>query len=101
MQPAQVEKAWVLDDGNLMKRQIAFVPALYKIFDEILVNAADNKQRDQKMSKSVYLATNSFTCFNVKISCILFPTTTLQNAGDDKPRKMRDLGVEQWQGHTD
>ena len=26
------------------------MPGLYKIFDEILVNAADNKQRDPKMN---------------------------------------------------
>lgn len=27
------------------------VPGLYKIFDEILVNAADNKQRDASMDR--------------------------------------------------
>merc|ERR1719515_697766 len=31
-------------------RSISYVPALYKIFDEILVNAADNLQRDTSMS---------------------------------------------------
>ncbi|KAG7251676.1 hypothetical protein CRUP_007969 [Coryphaenoides rupestris] len=31
-------------------REITYVPGLYKIFDEILVNAADNKQRDKNMS---------------------------------------------------
>ena len=30
-------------------RDVSFVPGLYKIFDEILVNAADNKQRDKNM----------------------------------------------------
>ena len=30
-------------------RPITFVPGLYKIFDEIMVNAADNKQRDPSM----------------------------------------------------
>ena len=35
-----------------MKRyKVEFVPVLYKIFDEILVNAADNKQRDPSMTK--------------------------------------------------
>jgi DNA gyrase/topoisomerase IV subunit B len=29
-------------------RKVSIVPGLYKIFDEILVNAADNKQRDEK-----------------------------------------------------
>ena len=32
-------------------REISFVPGLYKIFDEILVNAADNKQRDKNMNE--------------------------------------------------
>lgn len=30
-------------------RSVTFVPGLYKIFDEILVNAADQKQRDPNM----------------------------------------------------
>eukprot|EP00968_Pinguiococcus_pyrenoidosus_P019326 scaffold2093_cov241-Pinguiococcus_pyrenoidosus.AAC.3 len=39
---------WILDpeSGNIVRRSITYVPALLKIFDEILVNAADNKQRD-------------------------------------------------------
>ncbi|KAJ0060186.1 hypothetical protein NL108_004054, partial [Boleophthalmus pectinirostris] len=42
---------WVYDeDVGLNCRDITFVPGLYKIFDEILVNAADNKQRDSSMS---------------------------------------------------
>lgn len=36
--------------GKMIQKEISFVPGLYKIFDEILVNAADNKQRDKKMS---------------------------------------------------
>lgn len=43
---------WVWDGENgMVNREITFVPGLYKIFDEILVNASDNKQRDPKMSK--------------------------------------------------
>ena len=30
-------------------REISYVPGIYKIFDEIVVNAADNKQRDKTM----------------------------------------------------
>jgi DNA gyrase/topoisomerase IV subunit B len=46
----QNEKMWVWDEGSesMVSRQISFVPGLYKIFDEILVNAADNKIRDPK-----------------------------------------------------
>lgn len=36
--------------GKMVQREISYVPGLYKIFDEILVNAADNKQRDKHMS---------------------------------------------------
>ena len=44
---------WVFDQeiGALVNRSITFVPGLYKIFDEILVNAADNKQRDPSMTR--------------------------------------------------
>ena len=31
--------------------QISFVPGLYKIFDEIIVNAADNYQRDKNTNQ--------------------------------------------------
>jgi len=47
------EKMWVLDEDEnskkIVSREITYVPGFYKIFDEILVNAADNKQRDKKM----------------------------------------------------
>ncbi|RAL03925.1 DNA topoisomerase 2 [Aspergillus ibericus CBS 121593] len=32
-------------------REVSYVPGLYKIFDEIVVNAADNKQNDANMSE--------------------------------------------------
>jgi len=43
---------WVYNEkkGEMDYRNISYVPALYKIFDEILVNAADNLQRDPKMN---------------------------------------------------
>ncbi|AQK73823.1 DNA topoisomerase 2 [Zea mays] len=40
---------WIYEDGAMVNRSVTYVPGLYKIFDEILVNAADNKQRDPKM----------------------------------------------------
>ncbi|KAG5253909.1 DNA topoisomerase [Salix suchowensis] len=40
---------WVYEDDKIVHRSVTYVPGLYKIFDEILVNAADNKQRDPKM----------------------------------------------------
>uniref|UniRef100_A0A4W4H9A8 DNA topoisomerase 2 n=1 Tax=Electrophorus electricus TaxID=8005 RepID=A0A4W4H9A8_ELEEL len=45
------QQMWVFDEEIGMNlREITYVPGLYKIFDEILVNAADNKQRDKSMS---------------------------------------------------
>ncbi|EDW13467.1 DNA topoisomerase 2 [Drosophila mojavensis] len=46
------ELMWVHDaeKNRMVQREISFVPGLYKIFDEILVNAADNKQRDKSMN---------------------------------------------------
>jgi len=32
-------------------RDVSYVPGLYKIFDEILVNAADNKHNDKNMNE--------------------------------------------------
>jgi DNA topoisomerase-2 len=41
---------WDADKEEMEYKKITYVPALYKIFDEILVNAADNLQRDSSMS---------------------------------------------------
>jgi DNA topoisomerase-2 len=44
---------WVLDTATkqVVSKTITFTPGMYKIFDEIIVNAADNKQRDSTMNK--------------------------------------------------
>ena len=36
---------------RIRQREITFTPGFYKIFDEIVVNAADNKQRDPTMDR--------------------------------------------------
>ncbi|XP_042412378.1 DNA topoisomerase 2-like isoform X1 [Zingiber officinale] len=43
------QSLWVFENGEMVYRPVTYVPGLYKIFDEILVNAADNKQRDPSM----------------------------------------------------
>ncbi|WJX39561.1 DNA topoisomerase 2 [Trifolium repens] len=43
------QNLWVYENEEMVQRSISYVPGLYKIFDEILVNAADNKQRDPSM----------------------------------------------------
>lgn len=37
------------DKETMMHLKVTFVPGLHKIFDESLVNAVDNKQRDPSM----------------------------------------------------
>eukprot|EP00584_Thalassiosira_punctigera_P019142 CAMPEP_0172572992 /NCGR_PEP_ID=MMETSP1067-20121228/135960_1 /TAXON_ID=265564 ORGANISM="Thalassiosira punctigera, Strain Tpunct2005C2" /NCGR_SAMPLE_ID=MMETSP1067 /ASSEMBLY_ACC=CAM_ASM_000444 /LENGTH=1500 /DNA_ID=CAMNT_0013365583 /DNA_START=62 /DNA_END=4564 /DNA_ORIENTATION=+ len=39
------------ETSRFHQRDVTFTPGLYKIFDEILVNAADNKQRDPNMDR--------------------------------------------------
>lgn len=43
---------WIynLKEKRMEHKPISYVPGLYKIFDEILVNAADNRQRDKRMN---------------------------------------------------
>ena len=50
---SQSQLMWVIDDADqgqprMAQKQITYVPGLYKIFDEIIVNAVDNIQRDPK-----------------------------------------------------
>ena len=47
----QKERLWVFNskENKLEFREVSYVPGLFKIFDEILVNAADNYQ-----SKNIY-----------------------------------------------
>ena len=44
-------KMWVFNSASdsMELRTVQYVPGLFKLFDEILVNAADNKQRDKNM----------------------------------------------------
>ncbi|GAM89821.1 hypothetical protein ANO11243_078600 [Dothideomycetidae sp. 11243] len=47
------QQMWVYNSQTevMENRDVSFVPGLYKIFDEILVNAADNKQNDKNMNE--------------------------------------------------
>jgi DNA topoisomerase-2 len=45
----QQQPLWVHDGERLVFRAVTYAPGLYKIFDEILVNAADNRVRDPSM----------------------------------------------------
>ncbi|KAJ1939581.1 DNA topoisomerase 2, partial [Linderina macrospora] len=47
------DEMWVMDmtTKRMVRRNLHYTPGLYKIVDEILVNAADNKVRDPSMRK--------------------------------------------------
>ncbi|KAJ2850724.1 DNA topoisomerase 2 [Coemansia brasiliensis] len=47
------DEMWVLNSEKtrMVKRKLHYTPGLYKIVDEILVNAADNRSRDSSMKK--------------------------------------------------
>ncbi|ODV91810.1 hypothetical protein CANCADRAFT_30135 [Tortispora caseinolytica NRRL Y-17796] len=50
VEPTEMEM-WICDkDEHMVNKKIVITPGLYKIFDEILVNAADNKIRDPSMT---------------------------------------------------
>lgn len=46
------EDVWVYNhvDNAMEKRLVSYSPGMFKIFDEILINAGDNYQRDKKMT---------------------------------------------------
>ncbi len=58
----QQQQMWVHDGTRMVLANISFVPGLYKIFDEILVNAADNKVRDATMD-TVKVEINAVSCW--------------------------------------
>lgn len=41
----QTQQVWVQEGTGVAFKQVTYTPALYKIFDEIIVNAIDNKVR--------------------------------------------------------
>lgn len=62
-------KLWVFDpvSKDMEFKDVTIVPGLYKIFDEILVNAADNKIRDPSMDileVNIDVDTNTISIYN-------------------------------------
>ncbi|KAH7527866.1 hypothetical protein FEM48_Zijuj05G0012000 [Ziziphus jujuba var. spinosa] len=56
---------WVYQNDEMVHRSVTYVPGLYKIFDEILVNAADNKQRDPSMDSLKVIIDVEQNCISV------------------------------------
>ncbi|XP_059654326.1 DNA topoisomerase 2-like [Cornus florida] len=45
----ETKTCWVYENGGLVQRLVTYVPCLYNIFQEILLNVSDHKQRDPTM----------------------------------------------------
>lgn len=80
----ETNQAWVWDDVNcrMVFRNITYIPAMYKIFDEILVNAADVKARE------LYEARGSAKKKMTKIEVAIdeeFSTISVMNDGSGIP----------------
>ncbi|ORX81622.1 type II DNA topoisomerase [Basidiobolus meristosporus CBS 931.73] len=63
------QRMWVFDSNQerMVNREIEIVPGLYKIVDELLVNAADNKIRDPTMSTirvNIDVETSTISVYN-------------------------------------
>lgn len=58
---------WVLEDNSIIEKIIKFVPGLYKIFDEIIVNAYDQTVTDETLSTikvNIDIKDNQITVYN-------------------------------------
>jgi DNA topoisomerase-2 len=65
------EDMWIYSEGGMIKKSITYIPGLYKIYDEILMNARD-------------ASVNDTTCNTIKIHCnIEDGSICVYNNGDD------------------
>lgn len=61
------EVQWVYSGRSFQIKECTYVPALYKIFDEILVNASDQRQRDSSMTEiriNINVKENEISVYN-------------------------------------
>ena len=63
----QQQAMWVHDDEAMVQRTIDFAPGLYKIFDEVLVNAADHSARNPPGSAT------PMSVMKVVVDKVIFP----------------------------
>ena len=70
----QTEKHWIYDDQtkNIIKKEIEFSPGLFKIVDEIIVNACDHSKVDK-------------TCDTIKVSFLEDNKISIWNNGTGIP----------------
>ena len=59
------EKQFILNNHIIIQKEISYSPALYKIIDEVIVNAYDASIKDSTVNKiSADIKEDSFTIFN-------------------------------------
>ena len=80
---------WIYENENINFQNIKYIPGLYKIFDEVLVNAIDQHvriEKDEKIVNKVTLIKVNFDEENNKIS--------VYNNGDGIPiQEHKDHGI--------
>ena len=61
------DECWVLADDKtrMQKKSVTYVPGLYKIFDEILVNAIDQSSQDASVDKIAVTVNKETGCISV------------------------------------
>jgi DNA topoisomerase-2 len=61
----RTDTQFIFSDNKIIQKEITWSPGLYKIFDEIIVNAYDQTIRDKTVSNiTVEINDNYFSCFN-------------------------------------
>ena len=79
---SQLEHLWVHEpiSKKMEWREVQYIPGLYKIFDEILVNALDNAQRDPAGTDQIDVAIEPVT-----------GKTTIRNSGLGIPVRKHEV----------
>ena len=93
---SHTQPMWVYEGGQLVYREITFVPGLYKIFDEILVNAADNKQRDSTMDQLKVTVDQASNTISVRFQWLQSAGQCCGHSADKIYYAPHFSGLEQW-----
>eukprot|EP00798_Chlamydomonas_sp_ICE-L_P004493 gene4493-14649_t len=85
----QQQQMWVHDGSRMVQSTISFVPGLYKIFDEILVNAADNRVRDPSMD--TVKVTGGRNGYGAKLANIFSTEFVIETCDGKRQRRYRQV----------
>ncbi len=75
-QISHAQRMWVYDEGvGMNQREISYVPGLYKIFDELLVDAANNYATMTTLDVTIDVDTATITIRNNGAGNTSFPNS--------------------------